>query len=107
MKWILFLPSLLLSAALFAQNDTANYPYWIDMMKHGERDFSKIQSAFETYWSGRSIDKGSGYKPFKRWEYRMSKRVDDNGMLPPKNYIHSAMEGLNIHKSLTGNWKLT
>ncbi len=105
MKWIILLPSLLISTLLFAQNDTSSYPYWIDMMKNGERDFSKIQSAFETYWNGRSIDKGSGYKPFKRWEYRMSKRVDDNGMLPPKNYIHSAMQGLNIEKSLTGNWK--
>jgi hypothetical protein len=64
-------------------NDTATYPYWVEMMQNPEVNFFDVQRAFNTYWEGREITKGSGFKPFKRWEYMMSQRVAPDGTRPP------------------------
>jgi hypothetical protein len=54
-----------------AKADTANYPYWIEMMQDESVNFYDVQRAFNIYWEGREITKGSGWKPFKRWEWWM------------------------------------
>jgi len=42
------------------------------------KKFYQLQKAFNTYWSGKDVNaKGIGYKPFKRWEWIMSARVQD------------------------------
>jgi photosystem II stability/assembly factor-like uncharacterized protein len=45
-------------------------------------DFFDIQRAFSQYWEGREIEKGKGYKQYKRWEYFMEPRVSSSGRLP-------------------------
>lgn len=48
-----------------------------------ELTFSEIQKAFKDYWKTHNPNiKGSGYKPFKRWEYIWEHVVDDEGRLP-------------------------
>lgn len=64
-------------------NDTANYPYWIQMMQDRNVNFFQTQSAFNKYWQNRIIDKGSGWKAFKRWEWYNSHIVDSMGNFPP------------------------
>ncbi|SEM22904.1 Por secretion system C-terminal sorting domain-containing protein [Aquimarina amphilecti] len=45
--------------------------------------FKEIQQAFNDYWETRDPSKkGSGYKPFKRWEYIWEDVVDGEGYLP-------------------------
>lgn len=68
----------------FAQtsNDTANYPYWIRMMQDPSVNFFQTQNAFNRYWQNRVIEKGSGWKAFKRWEWYSSKIVDSAGNFP-------------------------
>ena len=45
--------------------------------------FQEIQHAFNQYWETHDPNvKGSGYKPFKRWEYIWENEVDENGYLP-------------------------
>ncbi|MDD2527652.1 MAG: T9SS type A sorting domain-containing protein [Lentimicrobiaceae bacterium] len=62
--------------------DTAAFPYWIEMMKDPSANFYETQRAFNVYWEGREVTKGSGYKPFKRWEYMMQQRVSPEGIRP-------------------------
>ncbi len=79
MKHILLL-ALLSPIFSFAQSgDTANVPYWIEMMQNPDVNFFKTQRAFEKYWENRPITKGSGYKPFKRWEWFMESEVNADG----------------------------
>ncbi len=59
--------------------DYKKYPYWIEMMQDPSVNFFDVQEAFYTYWEGREITRSSGYKPFKRWEYRMRFRVKPDG----------------------------
>lgn len=48
-----------------------------------ELNFAEVQKAFNDYWKTHDPNiKGSGYKPFKRWEYIWEYNVDDEGKLP-------------------------
>jgi len=45
--------------------------------------FFEVQHAFNQYWETRDPSKkGSGYKPFKRWEFMVENEIDHNGYLP-------------------------
>ncbi|MEO1011136.1 MAG: thrombospondin type 3 repeat-containing protein [Bacteroidota bacterium] len=45
--------------------------------------FNEIRQAFENYWSDKDkYRKGSGYKPFKRWENQWKHFVKSDGYLP-------------------------
>ncbi|MEW7289271.1 Ig-like domain-containing protein [Aquimarina sp. 2304DJ70-9] len=51
--------------------------------KNYQPTFKEIQNAFNQYWETRDPNKkGSGYKPFKRWEYIWESVADAEGHLP-------------------------
>jgi len=52
---------------------------WVKMMQDPNANFYDVQNAFYTYWNGRTIQKGKGYKVFKRWEAYMEPRVYPSG----------------------------
>jgi hypothetical protein len=62
--------------------DTINNPYWIEMMQNQSINIQQTQRAFNLYWSNKAIQKGSGWKAFKRWEYLSLKLVDSLGNFP-------------------------
>ncbi|MBW6492029.1 MAG: T9SS type A sorting domain-containing protein [Lentimicrobium sp.] len=89
------------------QSDASEFPYWIEMMQDQSANFYETQSAFNAYWEGREITKGSGYKPFKRWEYWMEQRVSPDGTRPaPDRDIRAYNEYIsaNSNRSSAGNW---
>jgi len=97
MKPTLF--ALLLSCSLFSfaqepnsVRDTANYPFWVDMMEDPEANFFTTQRAFNLYWDGREIEKGSGYKVFKRWEFAKSEIIDQYGNIPQPGVLEKRVE---------------
>jgi len=80
---VLFISFLGLILNASAQTDTATVPYWIDMMQDERINFHQTQRAFELFWQNRTVEKGSGWKAFKRWEYSTSLRTDANGNITP------------------------
>jgi photosystem II stability/assembly factor-like uncharacterized protein len=88
-----------------AVNDTATFPYWIQMMQDPSANFFKVQRAFELYWQGRPITKGCGWKVFKRWEYMTQSRVTPDGQRPaPDAVVNAYAKWAKSNKSLAGNW---
>ncbi len=69
----------------FSQLDSMN---WVQMMKDPSSNFYDVQTAFNAYWNGRTIEKGKGYKQFKRWEAYMEPRVYPSGdmKIPSQTY---------------------
>ena len=59
--------------------DTANYPYWIEMMQNHEINVFETVKAFDKYWENRPDRKGNGYNPFKRWEWLMMHKINPDG----------------------------
>ncbi|WP_299260811.1 T9SS type A sorting domain-containing protein [uncultured Aquimarina sp.] len=79
---------------------------WMQSLKQSKNGgefkptFQEIQQAFNTYWETRDPSvKGSGYKPFKRWEYIWEDVVDGEGYLPTSKDKWIAWE----HKNETQN----
>jgi PKD repeat protein/photosystem II stability/assembly factor-like uncharacterized protein len=89
--------------------DTADYPYWIRMMQDPAVNFFDVQRAFNTYWQDRPVDRGSGFKPFKRWEYMMQLyRINPDGTRRPADQVYLEYERyMETHpktRSTSGDW---
>ena len=95
---------------LFIVNSINAQP-WLQNLKTENPTFKEVQDAFYEYWKDKPIEKGKGYKPFKRWEYYFSTRLLANGKLPESNitwenwksYQNSHTEQLSRTNS-TANW---
>jgi PKD repeat protein len=110
--WIVLL-FILFSTTGFSQQsslpaDASDYPYWIEMMQDPDANYYETVEAFNLYWADRPDRKGSGYKPFKRWEYFMqfkinpdgSKRVRGEDRTEYMNYIATH----NSNREFEGDW---
>ncbi len=79
------------------------------MMADPSENFFHVQKAFNIYFENKDMTKVKGWKPFKRWEYRMLEgRIYPDGTRRPEDHIIKAYENyLSTHKgarSLAGNW---
>ena len=76
-----------LSAFYFGNAQFNESAPWMESLNLNKRStqvkFQDIVDSFNTYWSDKDPNvKGSGYKPFKRWEAYWENFVDSNGYLP-------------------------
>ena len=61
-----------------------NAPWMVNnaAAKSGQANIDDLVTAFNQYWSTRDYKKkGSGYKPFKRWEYHWRNNTNPQGLL--------------------------
>jgi len=85
---------------------------WIDNVKSNKPTLKDVQDQFYDYWKNKPIEKGKGYKPFKRWEWFMSNRLMPDGTLPPSDitiknytqYLQGHSQGANRTTSSIANW---
>lgn len=106
-SFFLLIFSISKSTAQINEKDTANYPYWIQMMQDPDANFFQTQKAFYKYWENREIQKGAGYKPFKRWESYMETRVSPTGVKPAPDAVWNAYQKAkngSAFQSVAGNW---
>ena len=75
MKRILLL--LLIPQFLFSQD-------WIEKMQDPSQNFYDVQKEFNEYWENKTIEKGKGWKQFKRWENFIEQRVFPDGIQHPE-----------------------
>ena len=69
-----------LANSVFAQSE------WVNGMFSPKVIFV-TQDKFESFWDGKIIEKGKGWKQFKRWEAFMAPRVNQDGSFPYKSYM--------------------
>jgi hypothetical protein len=53
--------------------------HWAALMQDPQVNFFEVEAAFDSYWKGREIEKGKGYKQFQRWAWFMEPRVYPEG----------------------------
>ena len=56
---------------------------WINKMQDPSNNFYDIQAEFNQYWEDKTVEKGKGWKQFKRWENFMEPRVFPDGIMRP------------------------
>lgn len=121
MKTPFFFFFLLISLGLKSQVISKSNPYMRDLIKDvriKQTPFSvknnqktaltlqEISTRFEKYWEGKDYtQKGSGYKPFKRWETHWSHYLLADGTIAPASHLWKAWEEKNklTEKSLTNS----
>jgi len=61
--------------------------------KKSSQTMEEIVASFNSYWLQNDKDqKGSGYKPFKRWEYQWANNTHPDGTLPTAGELWSAWQ---------------
>ena len=56
---------ILLMACSFASLDAQE---WVEGMQDHRINFYQVQQDFEDFWKGKTVERGNGFKQFKRWE---------------------------------------
>lgn len=80
---------------------------WVDQMMDPSVNFYTVQQSFEEYWEGREVEKGKGWKQFKRWEAYMEPRVYPTGERPSSAVISEVYNWVfnNSLQADLGQWK--
>ncbi|WP_020570361.1 T9SS type A sorting domain-containing protein [Neolewinella persica] len=107
-----FLLFTFLAAPCFSQEAIPTVdPIWTSIYNSPDASFEEIQENFQTYWRNRTIEKGHGYKPFKRWEAYMAPRIfPSNDMTLVNNTYFNYMKWereqrvLVAENAFAGNW---
>jgi hypothetical protein len=84
-------------------------PNWEEMMRDPNYSFYEIQAKFNEYWAGRPVERGKGFKAFKRWENFMIPRVNpQTGAWPAPDAVWQAMQDspqmFQQNQEMPGNW---
>lgn len=65
---------------------------WIENVKSENPTFQEIQKSFYDYWKDKPIEKGTGYKQFKRWEWYWEQRILPDGTFPSPSVTWDAWQ---------------
>ena len=106
MKQLSFILILSISSFSFSQVISENNPYTkefaLDLKKNTSKNtvlkngntkpsLKKISSQFDAFWRQKDYSKkGSGYKPFKRWEQHWSHYLMEDGSIAPPSVLWDA-----------------
>jgi len=99
MKYRLLLMAMAIATFTFAQN-------WAEGMQDESVNFYTVQKQFNDYWKGKEITKGSGHKPFKRWEYFMEPRVYPSGVRPDPATLYNTLKIAGVNGTQSQNINL-
>lgn len=101
-----FLVFILSIGFIMAQNESAENPEWVDMMHDKNANFYEVQAAFNSYWAGKTPSKSSGWKQFKRWEYMMQFKIDEQGNRLPADQFYKEVMAFKSQKGVASeaNW---
>ncbi len=104
MKYLSLFAGILTVFALSAQ--TQPQADWIEMMHDPNANFYTTQQTFEEYWENREVEKGKGFKQFKRWEAFMKPRVYPTGEMPNPGALFQAKQYVAANfSSSSADWK--
>lgn len=79
---------------------------WVEMMQDPSVNFYQVQQAFEDAWADQPIEKGKGYKQYKRWEAFMKPRVYPSGERPSPDVLYNASQYVaKTFSTSSGTWK--
>ncbi len=105
------LAALLIAVSALAQTPLNEEIPYVQMMNDPRVNFYDVVGAFNEYWEGKSVEKGKGWKQFKRWEAFLEPRVYPSGNRPTpqslfQGYIAGAQGTATSSTGGLGNWSI-
>ena len=85
----------------------ADDPLTLAKTQSKKRSLQEISAAFDNYWKGRDPNlKGSGFKPYKRWENHWKNFLKKDGTLATPDHFWNAWEAeKDMLKSESAQWR--
>jgi len=78
---------------------------WVEAMQDYRVNFNTVVDKFNKAHRGVPYEKGHGIKQFRRWEYMMGQRVNENGVRPHPGLLYQAIQSQNNQSSVEyGDW---
>jgi hypothetical protein len=77
--------------------------HWSTLMADPAVNFYNVQASFEQYWTEHEVEKGKGFKQFKRWEHFVEPRVYPSGDRISVTAAWDAIENEDPRQTGTGN----
>ncbi|MBN2172599.1 MAG: hypothetical protein JW731_00615 [Bacteroidales bacterium] len=117
MKILYFLQIILLlniAVEVNGQFQSANYDkncadYWLSKMSNPNVNYNDLVMEFNQYWEGKTPDKNSGYKLFRRWQHAKLPFVKPDGYLLPAGQDmieYNKFLQQNLGENIVGTWDL-
>lgn len=83
------------------------------MISEGTHTVAAIQAAAEVHFEQIGTGRGTGYKPYKRWEYQALRSMDETGMLKSPEFYLNELENYNsylnnnasLSRTTVGTWE--
>lgn len=93
-------------AMMFLGSTQAQNSDWIEEMQDPNVNFYQVQQSFNSFWEGREIEKGKGWKQFKRWEAFTEERVYPDGARPEASILSTEFAKVQQQQQSSSNSNL-
>ncbi|MTE27302.1 VPS10 domain-containing protein [Winogradskyella ouciana] len=102
---------LLMGAVLFAVSMSAQDYH--KLIAEGTHTVEHISEVAESHFDSVGRDRGTGYKPFKRWQYFAERAMDETGKLKSPEYYYNELQNYNARindegiasRTVVGTWE--
>lgn len=101
--------SALLTLSILFGYVSANAQNWRDLVNDPNASFEETKAAFYAEFGDEVGGKGTGWKQFKRWEWFMEQRLDEEGQKPDSRLIYEEVKRADLQQEFrtgTSNWQL-
>jgi photosystem II stability/assembly factor-like uncharacterized protein len=103
---------LFLSPYIQAQPDLTDYDknsadYWLVKMSDPNQNYYDLVNEFNSFWEGKTLDKNSGYKQFRRWQFEALPFVLPDGSFKSANHDFDEFQKFkdqNPGDEIVGTW---
>lgn len=95
MKKVVFITSFFIISFIINAQPWLDKLYSNNLKKNGsfsKYNFYDVQEAFNSYWKDKNIEKGKGWKQFKRWEWFNQYRIDEKGFINKNSLYYAWIE---------------
>lgn len=65
---------------------------WVEKMQNPQTNFYEVKSSFEAFYGNKPIEKGTGWKQYKRWEYFAMLDMDEQGNRPAPTRVQTEVQ---------------
>ncbi|NQX85048.1 MAG: T9SS type A sorting domain-containing protein [Flavobacteriaceae bacterium] len=73
------------------------------MIEAGTYTVYEIQAEAQDYFENVGTERGTGYKPYKRWEYQALRNMDEEGRLKSPDFLYNELERYNNYLNQNTN----
>ena len=94
---------LLLLLGIFFGSFAGQAQEYLQMIDAGTYKVQDVIESAETYFANRDKGRGTGYKPYKRWEYNALRLMNEDGYLPSLADNVAELERWNAYLNQTSN----